>query len=187
VIPYQDSDLEKLYVFVRFLLTKLPRRALGEVYRFDDDVALKFYCLEKISQGAIELDIGEGGSVSGPVAVGTGASHEERVELSRLIDLINERFGTQFTLADELFFEQIRTEAAADETLQAAARANTLESFRHVFDRALEGIFIDRMEQNHDLFEKLIGDRDLIDLVTRRLRQDVYERILDESGASPSP
>jgi len=29
VIPYQDSDLEKLYTYLRFLLTKLPRRETG--------------------------------------------------------------------------------------------------------------------------------------------------------------
>jgi type I restriction enzyme R subunit len=26
VIPYQDSDLEQLYTYLRFLLTKLPKR-----------------------------------------------------------------------------------------------------------------------------------------------------------------
>ena len=29
VIPYQDSDLEKLYTYARFLLSKLPRRRSG--------------------------------------------------------------------------------------------------------------------------------------------------------------
>jgi type I restriction enzyme R subunit len=29
VIPYQDSDLERLYVFLRHLATKLPRRKTG--------------------------------------------------------------------------------------------------------------------------------------------------------------
>jgi type I restriction enzyme, R subunit len=187
VIPYQDSDLEKLYAYVRFLLPKLPRRAAAEAYRFDDDVALKFYRLEKISEGEIGLRVGENGTVAGPVAVGTGAANHERVELSRLIDLINDRFGTQFTLADELFFEQVRTEAAADETLQVAARANTLENFRHVFDTALQGIFVDRVEQNHDLFTKLMSDPALKDLVTQRLRQDVYERIREDKSPSPQP
>jgi type I restriction enzyme R subunit len=187
VIPYQDSDLEELYAFVRFLLPKLPRRAAAEAYRFDDDVALKYYRLEKISEGEIGLRGGENGTVAGPVAVGTGAANDERVELSRLIDLINDRFGTQFTLADELFFEQVRTEAAADETLQVAARANTLENFRHVFDGALQGIFVDRMEQNQELFARLMSDRALADLVTRSLRQDVYERIRTQTDPDSMP
>jgi hypothetical protein len=35
VIPYQDSDLERLYVFLRHLATKLPKRASGAAYQFD--------------------------------------------------------------------------------------------------------------------------------------------------------
>ena len=45
IIPFQDSDLEKLYSYIRFLLTKLPRGDHGPVYNFDDEVALKFYRL----------------------------------------------------------------------------------------------------------------------------------------------
>ena len=36
---------------------------------------------------------------------------DEKVELSTLIEMINERFGASFTAADELFFGQIREEA----------------------------------------------------------------------------
>jgi type I restriction enzyme R subunit len=67
--------------------------------------------------------------------------------LSRLIDSVNERLGTEFTQADELFFGQSREEAITDEGIRQAAKANnTIEQFRFVFERALEGMFIDRME-----------------------------------------
>ncbi len=59
VIPFQDSDLEKLYSYIRFLLTKLPKGDRGPVYNFDDDVALKFYRLQKISEGSIDLEPGK--------------------------------------------------------------------------------------------------------------------------------
>ena len=150
-------------------------------------MALKFYRLQKISEGEIGLRAGENGDRRRPDGGGHRPANDEQVELSRLIDLINERFGTEFTLADELFFDQVREEAAADETLQAAARANTLENFRYVFDTALQGLFMDRMEQNYDLFTKLMSDPALKDLVTQRLRQDVYERILDETPPPSQP
>ena len=43
VIPFQDSDLEKLFSFIRFLLTKLPKQDSGPGYDFNDEVALKYY------------------------------------------------------------------------------------------------------------------------------------------------
>ena len=183
VMPYQDADLEKLYTYGRFLLSKLPRRAVGPQYNFDDEVTLKFYRLQKISEGAIELSTGEGGEVKGPTAVGTGANEGPQVELSRLIDQINDRFGTNFTPADELFFNQIKEEAVADDELRQAALANPLENFRFVFDKVLEGLFIDRMEQNEELFAKYMNDSDFKKLISALLAQQVFEQIRDEPAA----
>ena len=114
IIPFQDSDLEKLYSYVRFLITKLPKRGTGPMYQFDDEVALKYYRLEKISDGSIELVKDAGGEVSGPLEVGTGVIHGEKIELSKLIDILNERFGTDFKPGDQLFFESIKEDAVAE-------------------------------------------------------------------------
>jgi type I restriction enzyme R subunit len=183
VIPFQDSDLEKLYTYARFLANKLPPRTTGERYIFDDEVALKFYRLQKISEGSIRLDTGENVPVSGPTAVGTGQAEDPKVELSRLIDLVNERFGTDFTQADELFFHQIREEAVADASLRQAASANTIDNFRYVFVKALEGLFIDRMEQNEDLFAKYMNDGNFKQVVSEHLLKQVYEQIREEGAA----
>lgn len=183
VIPFQDSDLEKLYTYVRFLLSKFPPRPTGTRYQFDDEVSLKFYRLQKISEGSIPLTPGEGGMVTGPTAVGTGAGNETEVELSRLIDLINERFGTDFKSADELFFNQIREEALADESLRQAATANTMENFRFVFEKALEGLFIDRMDQNEELFARYMNDPSFQKVVAEHLLRQVYDQIRAEPAA----
>lgn len=53
VIPFQDTDLEKPYSLIRFFLTKLPKGDRGPVYHFNDDVALKYYRLQKIGEGSI--------------------------------------------------------------------------------------------------------------------------------------
>jgi type I restriction enzyme R subunit len=55
VIPYNDSDLEKLYAYARFLLSKLPRREGGPKYSFDDEVALEYYRIQKVAEGQIHL------------------------------------------------------------------------------------------------------------------------------------
>ena len=55
VIPFQDTDLERLYSYIRFLLTKVPRDDRGPIYDFNEDVALKYYRLQKISEGSIQL------------------------------------------------------------------------------------------------------------------------------------
>lgn len=177
VIPFQDSDLEKLYSFIRFLLTKLPKRNQGPVYHFDDEVALKYYRLQKISEGSLDLKAGKGGEVSGPTEVGTGISHGEKIELSQLIDILNERFGTEFKPGDQLFFDSIREDAVTSPTLRQAALANTMENFGYVFKKALEGLFIDRMEQNEEITAKYLNEKEFQEAVAQNLLKQVYEQI----------
>src|SRR5881397_2613806 len=50
VIPYQDSDLERLYVFLRHLALKLPIRKSGPGYQFGDEVRLEYYRIQKIGE-----------------------------------------------------------------------------------------------------------------------------------------
>lgn len=177
IIPFQDSDLEKLYSYIRFLLNKLPRGDRGPVYSFDDDVTLKFYRLQKIGEGSIVMEPGATYEVSGPTSVGTGVARDDEIELSKLIDILNERFGTEFKPGDELFFESIREDAVADSNLRQAALANTQENFGYVFRKALEGLFIDRMEQNEEITAKYMNETQFREAVFQHLLREVYEKI----------
>lgn len=176
IIPFQDSDLEKLYSYVRFLLSKLPKRT-GTRYYVDDKVTLEYYRLQKISEGTITLRDAEATPIYGPAEVGTGVSREEKIELSLLIDLLNERFGTDFKPADQLFFDSIRADAVADSELRQVALANTMENFGYVFLKALEGIFIDRMEQNEEITARFLNEPEFRQLIGQTLLEQVYDQI----------
>ena len=173
VIPYQDSDLEQLYTYLRFLLTKLPKQTPGPLYHLEDEVELQYYRLQKISEGRIDLNAGDGKPLKGPSDVGTGQDDQE-IKLSELIDILNERFGTDFTQADQLFFDQIQEEALENETLKKAAAANSKDDFRYVFEKAFEGLVIDRMEGNEEIFGKLMADGEFRKLAVEHLLHKVY-------------
>jgi type I restriction enzyme R subunit len=180
IIPFQDSELEKLYSYIRMLLVKLPKGGRGPMYNFDDDIALKYYRLQKISEGSIQLETGKQEPVSGPTAVGTGQAKGPEIELSKLIDILNERFGTAFKPGDQLFFESIREDAVADDGLRQAALANTMENFGFVFSKALESLFIDRMDQNEEITTKFMNENQFRDAVSRHLLKEVYHQIRQE-------
>ena len=184
VIPYQDSDLEKLYTYLRHLALKLPKRKNGPGYHFDEEVELDYYRLQKISEGSISLSEGVAKPLDGPREVGTGMVREEDVSLSSLIDIINERFGSELTEADQLFFDQLAEAAVLDEALRRAAEANPADKFQLVFREALESIFIERMDLNEELFTKYMGNPDLQELVSKWLGEQVYKRF-SEPSASP--
>ena len=176
IIPYQDSDHEKLYTYARFLLTKLPRNTDNRTIHIDDEVELKYYRLQKISEGAIDLKAGEADGLKGPTDVGTGQASED-VQLSTLVDKLNELFGTEFTPADQLFFDQIRESAISNDKLRQAVMANSLENFEPVFNKQLENLFIERMDGNEEIFVRLMNDESFRNIAAKHLMQTVYQQI----------
>lgn len=121
--------------------------------------------------------------MSGPTAVGTKAAQPDDIELSRLIDILNDRFGTEFKPGDQLFFDSIKEDALADSDLRQAAMANTLENFGYVFNKALEGLFIDRMDQNEEITARYMNEERFRRAVSHHLLRDVYEQIREESAS----
>ena len=177
VIPYQDSDLELLYVFLRHLAAKLPYRKSGPTYQFDDEVRLDYYRLQKISEGSISLQEGESRRLDGPMEVGSGLVRSQPMPLSQLIDIVNERFGTDFNQADQLFFDQIVAAAMADEGLRQAAAVNPDDKFELVFKSLLENLFVERMDQNEEIFVRFMNDTPFQKLVTGWMASEAYRRL----------
>lgn len=136
---------------------------------------LEYYRLQKISEGSISLhDEGYAKPLDGPKEVGSGLVREDRVPFSRLIDLINERFGERLTEADQLFFHQITEAAAQADLIRQAAENNPIDKFQLVFGEILESFFIERMDLNEDLFARYMNDPEFKALVSAWLGQQVY-------------
>ncbi len=177
VIPYQDSDLERLYVFLRHLAQKLPRRGSGPAYRFDDDVRLEYYRLQKIDDGSISLADGEAKPLDGPTEVGSGLARPQSTPLSQLIDTLNDRFGTDFNQGDQLFFDQIVEAAMTDEGLRRTAAVNPSDKFELVFGNLLLNLFVERIDQNEEIFVRLMNDEAFRRVVTAWMASEAYRRL----------
>jgi len=182
VIPYQDSDLERLYVFLRHLAAKLPRRKSGPAYQFDDDVRLEYYRLQKISEGSISLQNGDARRLDGPTEVGSGLVRTQPMPLSQLIDIVNDRFGTDFNQADQLFFDQIVEAAMTDNGLRQAAAVNPGDKFELVFRNLLERLFVERMDQNEEIFVRFMNDAPFQKIVTTWMASEAYRRLRSDTA-----
>ena len=183
IIPYQDTDLERLYAFVRNLLAKLPPPGDGRAFVLDDEVGLRFYRLQQVHEGSIGLSEGEPEPLKGPIDVGTARAKDEEVALSSLIDRLNERFGTAFTEADQLFFDQIRASAENDDNIAEAARANSFADFAAYLDRILDELFIARMEGNDGIFSRVMTDTEFRSAAHEHLAREIYRRVREQPAS----
>ena len=177
ILPYFDAELERLYAFVRHLASKLPHPGGGTKFAIDDEVALKFFRLQQMGEGAIDLSQGEVDPLKGPTDLGTGRQPDTEVVLSTLVAQLNERFGTNFTEADQLFFDQVRATAERDEKVVEAAKANSEANFSAYFDRVLDDLFIQRMDGNQEIFNRVMSDKRFRAVAQDHLTQEVYRRV----------
>ena len=164
------------YAEIRFLFAKFLAFVL------DDEVALRFFRLQQMSDGSIDLWEGAADPLKGPTDVGTGRAKEEEVTLSRLIERLNERFGTDFTKADQLFFDQIRASAENNENIAEAARANSFKDFAAYLGRMLDDLFIARMEGNEEIFSRVMTDTEFRSAAHEHLAEEIFHRVREQPG-----
>jgi type I restriction enzyme R subunit len=180
IIPYGDSDMEMLYSFSRFLLPHLPRERDYEIIKPEDDVSLQYYRIEKVTSGSIVLEEGEPYGVKGITESGTGKAEDEKKPLSEIIEVLNTKFGTDFSEEDRLFFEQIKEKAIKDTKIVQTAEANTLDKFQLGIKKIIENLMIQRMSENDEIVSRYMEDIDFQKAAYDVLSEEIYKRILSD-------
>lgn len=178
IIPFQDPELEKFYAYGRLLARKFPKDT-NTRYTLDDDIALEYFRIQKISEGSIKLEKQGGVELSPTTEAGLNRDKEAKAHLSEIIRILNDRFGTDFTEADKLFFDQIEAELVADDKLADKAKNNSIENFKFGFDDIFLNKIIDRMDQNKDIFVKIMNDDQFAEEVKSWLMKQVYKKLND--------
>jgi type I restriction enzyme R subunit len=112
---------------------------------------------------------------------GRGPEHDPESErLSRIVDVMNERFGLELGDADQLLFDQFEESWAADETLVARARNNDFANFRLVFDRTFLDTVVRRMDDNEDIFKRILDEPTFRQTVLDHYAERLYGRLRAE-------
>lgn len=180
IMPYSDPAFEMLYSFGRLLLPKLfiSREPTIDI---EDDVTLRYYRLQRIGTKNIDLDSGELVEVKSPTAVGTGRSPDERALLSDIIQVLNDRFGTQFTEEDRLFFAQIQEKMSKNQDVINTALANPLDKFQLGIKKVMEDAMIQRMADNDKIVTRYLEDASFQNVALAALAKAIFDQI-NKSG-----
>ena len=156
------------------LIAELPDTGGGRL-DLGSEVQLTHLRLEKTSEGSITPLKGTGELKS--IYSGEGKQAEEASEhLSAIIEVLSERFGMALGTADQLFFDQLEETWMADEHLTAQARTNPIENVRLVFSDTFIKSIIGRMDDNEDIFKKILDDDALQSVVMNHYLARVFER-----------
>ena len=180
IVPYADPELEMLYSYARFLLPHLPLDRDPTIIKVGDEVELQYYRLERVFSGAIAVKDGEGRYIKSPTEVGTRKAKDEKAPLSEIIEVLNERFGTQFTEEDRLFFQQIKEKACNTEQVVQTALANPLDKFELGVRKLIENLMIERMADNDKIVTRYMADDEFQASAFPILAREIFEAVRGE-------
>src|SRR5215211_6961563 len=183
IAAFTDPSLERDYVFCRAL--SLYLRHTGTVERLDlgAEVELTHLRHQMTFSGTLSLG-GEIGEVRTFLGGGEGSQQELEMErLSNIIEVLNDRFGTDLTDVDKLLLDQFEESWVADDELSHQARNNTIDNFRLVFDRKFLQTIVTRVDANDEIYKKILDDEDFRATLGEFYLRKVYERLRE--GALP--
>jgi len=183
IVTWTDNDLEKLYVYARFLAKYVRRTEDGGLDLGEDEVTLTHLRQVKTGEHSIKL-AGSDEALASFTGDGTGEKYVPATgKLSEIIDVLNERFGLSLTEADELYFDQIEETLVKSGELKAQAQANEIDNFRFPFEQSFDAAVVDRQEANEELFKKMLEDEEFRGAVKELLLKKVYGRLNDDAAA----
>ena len=175
IITFKDINLEKLYIFLRFLNKKLPKRPRERLTDIFSYVDLEYFRIEKKHTTKIELE-GEYGELE-PMSTDIGSISDDPLDfLSHIVKMLNENFGSDLTDEDKVTLEKIQTQLKENDELRKVHTSDNTESnkqfvFNKVFDKLLQGLVDDSLD-----FYKKITEPKRNEYVKRVLFEDYSEK-----------
>lgn len=169
-----DKDMQKLYVFTKFLSKVLPKDG-GEKVNLNDVLLLEYYKLQKTAEGKITLENSEG--LIPPVKDGGAAgSNKEKDTLSEIIDKFNKKFGTSFTEQDKVL-AQLKADMIKDTKIVNSAKSGDKTAYNTLSDKGFDQALMQRYEENDSFFKDILSDKEKLKYIKRMFLENLYNEL----------
>jgi type I restriction enzyme R subunit len=161
LVPMHDKELEKLFVFLRFLLPKLPAKKGGLPLAVLGMVDMEKLAVRKNDTKSIGLKRGE--TSVDPLAYGggSGLSDEDREALSQIIHDLNTRFNTAFTEDEIVVIKQLEKKISEDQALQQQLKNGSPHAVQETFRQVAQDAFEDLINENFKFYKKVSDDEEV--------------------------
>lgn len=176
LIPFSDLNLEKLYIFNKFLLKKLPTINNPLPYTVLQDVDIESYKVVSKGQKEIKLTAKGEGELK-PISAKVGSPSEDiKEKLSKIIKELNEAFGTDFNDDDRVFLGRIKDNLIGNKDLQNKIEHNSKENVKVVFEKYFNEEMTKLLNSNMKFYKKLVDN----DKLRNRLKTALFEMVYSE-------
>jgi type I restriction enzyme R subunit len=161
LVPLRDTGLEKLAVFLGYLLKKLPAKPGELPLEVLDMVDMEKLAVRK--HGQRDIGLTRGVAEVDPLNYGGGATLTDidRQALSQIIEDLNTRFNTAFTADEIMVIKQLEKRINADEALQQQLKNGARLAVEATFQQVAKDAFEDLVNSNFKFYQKVSDDEEV--------------------------
>lgn len=173
LVTFTDKELEKLYLYCRWLLKKLPTDGNSLPKEILETVDIESYKPKPTGGGKIIIEGHDKPLTPGGPTV-KALVPEEKDKLSKIIGHLNEIFGTEFSDGDKLKIEKIAQTIKGNKDFQVTKVNNTKDALKVVFKELFRETLADMYESDFKFYEKVEKDPKIKDY----LEDELFEKVL---------
>lgn len=178
VIPFKDKELEKLYNFGKMLFRKLPSIEERLPVEVMEQVDMDSYRIQLISKEGIKIKEETKDYKIKPIdSLGITLPKKEKEALSKIIEDVNDRFGTEFSDSDKVIAQQLQARMEKNPSLITSAKVNSKEkvklTFEHLFDEKLQEI----IDESFDFYKKVNDNKNIKEALLLGMFEMIYKKL----------
>ncbi|HJH27662.1 MAG TPA: type I restriction endonuclease subunit R, partial [Methanophagales archaeon] len=172
LIPFSDINLEKLFIFNKFLSKKLPTINNPLPFSVLQDVDIDSYQIVK--KGKKEIKIESEGELK-PISAGVGEyAPDINAKLSKIIKDLNDAFGTDFTDDGKIFLGRVKDNLLEDKELKNKIEHNSKENVKVIFPKYLDRELSKLLNNNMNFYKRIVDNEKLRKKIESALFELVY-------------
>lgn len=179
ILTFDDTRLEKLYIFTKFLVKKLPVTTERLPLEVLESVDMESYKIVKTGSTKIALEDKEGEIE--PMGSGKRSIDEDEKDfLSHIIKDVNDKFGTEFTADDRVVISDMAWRLAGNESLKATIENNTRDTAKIKYDQMFQEELINMLNRHFSFYKKLDENEELKAFVNQRIFDFVNKKVNED-------
>lgn len=156
LMPFSDVNLEKIFLFNKFLIKKLPTINNPLPFNVLEDVDMDSYKI--VNKGEKEIKLQSEGELK-PITAGVGEfAPDINTKLSKILQALNDAFGTDFTDDDKVFLGRVKDNLLENKELLEKMEHNSKENVKAIFDKYFNQEMTDLLNSNMNFYKRIVDN-----------------------------
>ena len=168
IITFEDIELEKLFIFLKYVNKKLPKEE-SERLQISDSIDLDSLRIQKIGEHRLSLEDKQG-EIEPFSPEGSSSGVEEPMDfLSEILKKINTVFGSDFSEEHKLSLKRVTKQVYSNDDLSKVMEGdNSEQNKRKKLEEITKQVLLGYVNDQFDFYKKMENPQ-LINLLTNEL------------------